>query len=87
MAAKKVTNVEEPVKEIVKETAPVVKTAKVNAENGLNLRGGKSLEAEIVTVLPNEETVTIEGKPAGGWTKVTTKDGKTGFVVSEYLVF
>lgn len=87
MAAKKVTNVEEPVKEVIKETIPTTKIAKVNAENGLNLRAGKSLEADIITILSDEEEVNVEGKTIGGWTKVSTKNGDTGYVVSEYLVF
>lgn len=77
-------NVEEDVKPVKK-----VKTtlAKVNADAGLNLRTVKTYESSVKEILPFDTEVTIEGSTNGEWVKVTTSEGKTGFVVAEFLTF
>jgi len=59
-------------------------TAVVNISSGsLNLRASASTDSEVLTSIPNGQSLTVS-ELKSGWAKVTY-NGKTGYVSSEYL--
>lgn len=53
--------------------------------DGLNVRAEPVLTARILTTIANGTPVTYQ-ETVGQWTLISTPDGVTGYVVSEYLV-
>ena len=79
----------EPVAETPEETLPpeeemLVRTATVSAGTAINVRSGPGTGYGVVTVLNNEETVTIL-EDAGDWTHIQTANGADGYVLANFL--
>lgn len=75
-------NVEEV---IVEEKEPIIGVVSNCAQ--LNVRKKPDKKSAVVCVLNQNEKVTIAEGEAGvnGWLEVTTKDGKKGFCMKEYI--
>lgn len=83
-------NVEEVVEETVEEVAgeeKVTITGVVSNCVQLNVRKKPDKNSAVVCVLNQNEKVTIaEGEDGvDGWLEITTKDGKKGFCMKEYI--
>lgn len=80
-----IVKVEEP-KEIVprKKAKPSKKFGIVNAEKGLNLRSGPSMNDKILALLKNGEKVEVLGSSEQFY-NVRSRDGKLGFVKKDFL--
>lgn len=59
----------------------------VDVETRLNLREGPSTDYKVVGKLLPGEVVTVYGDTQKEWVRVTTNDGKEGYVSSQYLEF
>lgn len=53
--------------------------------DSLNLRSGPTLEAGVITAIPNGTYLTYVGE-VGRWTQVQTGSGVVGYVASDYVV-
>lgn len=83
--AARLKNTEYDMSESDAETDENTITAQVYTSGGtLNLRSGKSKSYNIITKIPNRETVTVV-EQGDEWCTVTY-DGKTGYVMTQYLL-
>ena len=65
-------------------TACFAKDMYVGDITKLNLRSGNGVKYPIITTLDSEEPVALLSS-AGEWSKIATRDGNEGWVVSKYL--
>jgi vancomycin resistance protein YoaR len=61
--------------------------AYVNVQTRLNLREEPNTSSQIIEKLLPNEIVTVIGNKDEEWVKVSTEDGKQGYVCSQYLVY
>ncbi len=59
-------------------------TATVTSPDGVNLRAGPGTTYSVITVVPFNATVSVDGNASDNWYPVTYQ-GQTGFVLGEYL--
>jgi N-acetylmuramoyl-L-alanine amidase len=66
--------------------APAAQSGSAATTDNVNLRATPSTSAEILAKLPFGATVTLLGRDnVGGWVRVRTADGKTGWLAARFL--
>lgn len=80
-------NIEAVVETSQPKTVKKAKTGTVNADTGLNMRDKASADGSVIEILPVNTILKVTGDIEKEWVKVTTPEGATGFVKSEFLTF
>ena len=81
----KVVDSEVVEEEVVRLDAPELKLNKVVTGSSLNFREAPSITAKVLLVLNTLTVLDVIDTKVNGWVHVKTSDGKTGYVMSQFV--